>query len=149
MIVPREYTNTVLSMIPKVRNEEEEEAVDDPSTPGNTPPLITTEFVIVPGPDGEQWLSEPDGDRPIGVDPVEPVSNLKVEGTPTTTTIRISWTYSDTNHTRFEVDMFIDNGASTTWSRVATLGPTERSYTGSNLPPNTRIGFRVRAANDE
>jgi hypothetical protein len=106
--------------------------------------LPAVEFIVVPGPDGQQWLSEPAGDRPGGSLP--PTTNVSASFSKTTAVI--SWSYFSTEHTRFELQYALIDRDDPQWSATITIPPDERQYTLTNLPAGTQVGARVRAAND-
>ena len=108
--------------------------------------LTPVDYDVETGPDGQQWLSQPDGSRPGFV--FEPVENLTVTSK-TSHSMAWAWSYEDLGHTAFEVELHVP-GVWNVWTRAALLDPDARSFeVPGGLPDDNEVGMRIRATDEE
>ena len=66
-------------------------------------------------------------------------------GTPTTTSLVVSWTDTNTNPNEGGTEIHRSTSQNGTYALVGTVGPNVTSYTDTGLTPNTTYWYKARA----
>ena len=109
--------------------------------------MVAALYTLKVNSDGSQHTDYPDGDKGGAVPGLVAPDSLSLANW-TQTSVDISWGYSSSGHTGFELQGWITD-ESTAWIPIAAGGgPTLRFFHAAGLPSGKHLGFRIRATDE-